>query len=165
MFHEWIAFGIFIIFSIVGFILSFLGIGGTFVVLLGALLYNLISWSFAIPWSTIAILLGLAVLGEALEWIITAYGIKKKASKYAVIGSIAGAIIGAAVLSFIPLIGTIIGLILGAMLGAFIAEYIHKNNTKKAWTAAKAALKGRALVSLTKTLITIVQVFIIIRII
>jgi len=62
---------------LVGVILSMFGIGGTFLVFAGAVLYNLITWSWAVNEWTLGILLFIAVLGEILEWVLTLYGGKK----------------------------------------------------------------------------------------
>lgn len=164
MFHQWIALGVFILFSLIGVGLTIVGIGGTFLVLIGALLYNLVTWSMAISMNTLLWIAGLAILGELLEWIITFAGMKKSgASGYALAGTILGAIIGGMALSIIPIIGTIIGLIAGAIIGAFALEYYHTGHAQKAWKAAKAALVGRALVSLSKFTIAIIQIAIILK--
>ncbi len=164
MFHQWIAAAIFFLLSLAGIGLTIVGIGGTFLVLIGALIYNLITWSFAISVSTLFWIAGLAVLGEALEWIITLVGMKTAGvSRRALIGTIIGAVIGGIALSIIPVIGTIIGIFLGAILGAFLLEYIHSRKTRKAWKAAKAALLGRALVSLSKFIIAIIQIWLVVK--
>lgn len=164
MFHEWIALVIFIVLAIGGLGLSLVGISGTWLVLIAAGLYNLISWSTTISLNTFLWLAGLAIIGELLEWTVTYIGVKMHGvSKYGLIGTVLGAIGGAMLLSFIPIIGTIIGLLIGGMIGGYIAEYYHTINSKKAWKAAKAALKGRLLVMATKFTITIVQIMIVIK--
>lgn len=166
MFHEWIALAIFIVLAIGGLGLSLVGISGTWLVVIAAGLYNLISWSTTISLNIFLWLAGLAIIGELLEWIITYVGIKAyKVSKYGLIGTVLGAIAGGMLLSLIPIIGTIIGLLAGGMLGAFIAEYYHTINSKKAWRAAKAALIGRIIVMATKFTLTIVQIMIISKLI
>jgi len=162
MFHDFIALGVLGLLTFAGIILTFFGIGGTFIVLLGAILYDLINWSLRIPINVISWLLVLAVLGEVLEWVITARS-AKKASKHAVIGCISGAVIGGIVLSVFPIIGTVIGIFLGAVIGAYLAEYMHTKKPSKAWKAAKAALLGRFLVSLSKFVIVVIQIFIVIQ--
>jgi len=164
MFHEWIAFILFALLSLIGFALTIVGIGGTFVILIGALLYNLISWSVAISWTTIGILLGLAILGEVLEWIVTLFGAKKGGvSWHGLVGTVVGAVAGGVLLSVVPIVGTIIGLVLGAVVGAFLGEYYHTGKAQKAWKAAKSALVGRALVSICKFTIAFIQVFLILK--
>jgi len=165
MFHSWIAFIVFALVSLAGIILTFFGIGGTFLVLIGAILYDLISWSWTITFTTLLIVLGLAVLGEILEWLITMLGSKAGGvSRWGIIGTIAGSIIGGILLSpLMPIIGTFLGILLGAILGAFAFELMHTKQAGKAWKAAKAALLGRALVSLSKLILAGIQVWLVLR--
>jgi len=164
MFHEWIAFILFALLSLVGLALTIVGIGGTFVILIGALLFNLISWSVTIPWVTIGILFGLAILGEILEWVITLLGAKKGGvSWHGLVGTVVGAVVGGVLLSIIPIVGTIIGLVLGAVAGAFLGEYYHTGKAQKAWKAAKVALLGRAAVSVCKFTIAFIQILLVLK--
>ena len=164
MFHEWIALILFVILAIGGTGLSLIGISGTWLVLIAAGLYNLISWSTTISLNIFLWLAGLAIFGELVEWIVTYIGIKAHGvSRYGLIGTILGAVGGAMLLSIIPIIGTIIGLLLGGMMGAFIGEYYHTYNAKKSWKAAKAVFLGRIMVIATKFTITIVQIVIIVK--
>src|SRR3990172_4498256 len=143
MFHQWIALVIFALFALAGIGLTIVGIGGTFLIVVGALFYDLISWSLTISLNTLLWIAGLAILGEILEWIITLLGMKTAGiSKYGLMGTIIGAIIGGILLSVVPIIGTIIGIVLGAMLGAFAMEFYHTGKAGHAWKAAKAALLG-----------------------
>ena len=164
MFHQWIALAVFALLALAGIGLTIVGIGGTFLILIGALLYNLITWSMTITANTLFWLAGLAVAGELLEWIITLAGMKTAGvSRHALMGTIVGAVIGGIALSIVPIIGTIIGIVLGAVLGAFLFEVYHTHNTQKAWKAAKAALLGRALVSLAKFVLAIIQIVIVLK--
>ena len=165
MFHAWIALGIFLLFALIGIILSLFGIGGTFLIVAGAILYDVISWSWKIPLLTLIIIAGLAVLGEVLEWLVTTLGSKAKGvSGWGVFGTIAGSIIGGILLSpLMPIIGTFLGILLGAMLGAFLLELIHTKNAGKAFIAAKAALLGRALVSLCKLILAGIQIWLVLK--
>ncbi|MBW2994089.1 DUF456 domain-containing protein, partial [Candidatus Woesearchaeota archaeon] len=101
---------------LVGVILSIFGIGGTFLVFAGAVLYNLITWSWAVNEWTLGILLFIAVLGEILEWVFTVYGGKKAGmSNWTLVGFILGTIAGM-ILGF-PLV--LIGPVIGAFVSAF----------------------------------------------
>lgn len=163
MIQNWIALIFFAIFALAGAALTMAGIGGTFLVLAGALFYNLITWSMTVSGTTLFWLLGLAIGGELLEWLITLAGMKAGVSTQGIIGTIIGALLGAMLLSVVPVIGTIIGLFIGAIIGAFIAEYLHARNAKKAWKAAKAAFLGRIAVSVSKFIIAIVQILLVLR--
>jgi len=163
MFHQWVALVFFSLFALAGLVLTVAGLGGTFLVLAGALIYNMIIWKMAISGTALLWLLGLAIAGELLEWLITLMGLKAGMSKYGLIGTILGAVAGAALLSFIPILGTIIGLILGAYFGALLAEFYHTRNWKKSFEAAKTAFWGRTLVSLSKFVIAIIQIAIVVK--
>ena len=131
---------------------------------LGALLYNLLLWNMNISLNTLAILFVLAFAGEALDWIVTIFGVKSHGvSRYGLIGTIAGAAVGGMLLSVFPIIGTIIGIFLGALIGAFILELYNARDTKKAFKAAKSAVIGRMLTSVCKTTIALIQILIIVR--
>ncbi|MBW3016549.1 DUF456 domain-containing protein [Candidatus Woesearchaeota archaeon] len=164
MILEWTAFIILFILALAGTGLTIVGIGGTFLILLGAVLYDLITWSTTISINTLLILAGLAIAGEALEWIVTIIGAKTAGvSRHSLIGTVIGAVIGGMLLSIIPIIGTIIGILAGAITGAFLMELYHTTNVHKAWKAAKGAFFGRLLVSLTKFLLAIIQIWIVLR--
>jgi len=161
---DWIALTVLILAIMVGVALTIIGIGGTFAIVLGALLYNAILWSRAIPLNSVLWLLGLAILGEILEWLITLSSAKRGGSSdLGVAGTIIGAMVGASLLSFLPLIGSVIGFVGGAVLGAFLGEYLTTQDAKRAWKAAKAALLGRVFVSLTKFGLAVVQIVLIVR--
>lgn len=163
MIQQGIALLFFALFALSGIVLTIAGIGGTFLVLAGALVYNLITWSMTISGPTLLWLVGLAIGGELLEWLITLAGVKAGVSTQGIIGTIIGSILGAMLLSFVPIIGTVIGLFVGAVIGAFIAEYLHLRNAKKAWKAAKTAFLGRIAVSASKFIIACVQILLVIR--
>lgn len=161
---EILALIVFCIFLISGIGLTLAGIGGGFLILLGALLYDLITWSLAISPETIAILLALAVLGELLEWVVTYYGMKAHGtSRNGIAGMFIGAFTGASLLSFIPIAGTLIGFVVGAVIGTYIAELIETRKSKKAWKAAKASLIGRGLVILCKFTTALIQAAIVFK--
>lgn len=163
MFHSWIALGIFLLLALAGAVFSLFGIGGTFLIAAGAILYDVISWSWTIPLLTLTVIAALAVLGEVLEWLVTTLGSKAKGvSGWGVFGTIAGSIAGGILLSpLMPIIGTFLGILLGAMLGAFLLELIHTRSAGKALVAAKAALLGRALVSLCKLILAGIQIWLV----
>ena len=161
---ETIALAIFVIAALFGLCLSALGIAGTFVILGGAVLYDLITWSWAVSPAFLGALAALALFGEGMEWIIT-YAVNKKsgASKYALAGTIIGAILGALALSVIPILGTLVGLALGGLLGAYLAELWHTKNSARAWKSAKATLLARGIIMLTKLALAIAQIVIVLQ--
>ena len=80
-------------------------------------------------WATVFVLVGLAVLGEIVEFAAGAAGAAKQgASRRGVALSIAGAmvgsIVGLAVGAPIPIIGSLIAAVLGGSAGAFAGAYL-----------------------------------------
>lgn len=161
---ETIALIVFLVIALFGIGLAALGIMGTFAVLFGAILYDLITWSFTISLPTLGLLLFLAIIGEGAELLITYVTHKRSgASKYALIGTIVGAIIGAVLLSVVPVLGTLVGIALGGLFGAYLAEFWHTRNSDKSWTAAKASILSRGIVMLLKFTLALTQTAIVLR--
>lgn len=149
-----IAIAVLIVFCLAGLILIPLGMPGTFVIIAGAGLYNLIRWSMAISAYLLAILLALALLGEVLEYIL---GMKlaqrRGTSRPAVIGAIAGGIAGTFAGVPLPVLGPVIGLFAGVFLGAFLVELASKKDMSTAFHSAMSAFYGRLGAVFAKTLI------------
>ncbi|MCF8110331.1 MAG: DUF456 domain-containing protein [Desulfobacteraceae bacterium] len=149
-----IATAVLIIFCLAGFILIPLGMPGTFVIIAGAVLYNLITWSMAISAATLAALLALALVGEILEYIL---GMKlaqrRGTSRPAVIGAIVGGIVGTFAGIPVPVLGPLIGLFAGVFIGAFLVELVSGKNFSEAFHSAIAAFYGRLGAVFAKTLV------------
>lgn len=139
----WIVFGVAIL---VGLALDLLGLFGNWIILaamLGA-------WAFSgftyFGWQGLALMVALAIAGEALETIAAGYGAKKfGGGKGSIVAALAGCILGAILftpLIPIPLVGTLIGACLGAFVGAALYEYIQmeKKVHQALWTGLGAAL-------------------------
>ncbi|MEM9881988.1 MAG: DUF456 family protein [Planctomycetota bacterium] len=82
------------------------------------------NWSYG--WGTLAGLLGLAVLGELLEFLAGAVGSRaaggsRRGAVLSVVTAVAGAIAGTALIP-IPVIGTLVGAAAGAAGGAMLGE-------------------------------------------
>jgi uncharacterized protein YqgC (DUF456 family) len=82
-----------------------------------------------ISWGTVAVLAGVAVLGELIEFGAGAAGAAKKgASRRAValsiIGAAVGSIVGLAVGTPIPVFGWFVLAVLGGAAGAFVGAYL-----------------------------------------
>lgn len=157
-----IALVILILFCLVGIVLTPLGMPGNFIIIAGALVFNLITWEMTVNLQRIAVVLGLAVLGEILEYILGVQMARKRgASGRAIIGAIVGGIIGALVGTPVPIVGTIIGLFVGVFLGAFAIELAYRKDIKLAYDSAIGAFYGRAGAILVKTMIGILIIIII----
>ncbi len=162
MIPEIIGATLFVLLSLCGLILSFFGISGTWIVAVAAMLYNVINWSWAISPIWIMILVILCIAGELLELTLGAVMARRyKASKTAMIASMAGGIIGAVI--GIPglLFGSIIGMLVGSFFGAVIAELILEKDVSSALTIGTAAFIGGLGGKLGKLLITVAMIVIV----
>lgn len=147
--------------SIAGIVLVPLGLPGTFVILAGAVFYNLIHGSMALSINVLAVLLGLAIIGEILEYILgVSMAIKRGASRRAAFGGIIGGIAGAFAGIPVFMIGPVIGLFIGVFAGAFLVELAVKKNAAASFRSAMGAFYGRLGAVLVKTLIGITMVII-----
>lgn len=154
---------ILIIFCILGLLLIPLGMPGTWIMPVIALIYKILPLPIQISWKIILILTGIAVLGEVLEYYIGAKSASAAgATKYGVLGAFIGGIIGAIVGVPIFLIGSLIGLFIGAFLGAFIVEFFIKEDVTKAIKAGIGAFKGRLGAIMVKELLGIVMIIVLI---
>jgi uncharacterized protein YqgC (DUF456 family) len=144
--------------GVVGVVLALLTLPGVWIFLLGAILIKAFWQPDLLSWWPIGIGLGLAVLGELLEAVASAFGAKKFGSSPAgAWGSVAGGILGALIGTFllpIPIVGTLVGAVGGAALGAYLAETQYKKRTHaEAGKAAAGAAIGRAAATLIKVAI------------
>lgn len=107
-----------------------------------------------VSWIIVAILAGLAGIGELVEFLASAAGVAKtrggkKTMALAVGVSMIGSIIGAIVGVPIPIVGSLVGAILGGAVGAFGGAYLGETlagkSAKDAATVSTAALVGRLL--------------------
>jgi uncharacterized protein YqgC (DUF456 family) len=149
-----------------------LAIAGGFIVLMGlVLLLNFFSlpanWmliALAVAWKYMstaadqmnfgffALLVGLAVLGELLEFGLLALKAKKYGSSNTglfagLVGAIIGAIMGA---PFLFGLGALFGALVGAWLGCYLMELLRGGGHAKAMHAAMGALVGRFLGTVCK---------------
>jgi uncharacterized protein YqgC (DUF456 family) len=140
-----------------GWLLTLLGLPGNWLIVLAAAAYSVWGPEEARPemslWTPLA-LLGLAVVGEVLEFALGAVAAKRAGgSRRAALGTLAGGLAGAVAGMFvgvpIPIVGPLIAAVLfaalGAMAGALAAQKSHRNlaEAQKAWRIGKAAFWGR----------------------
>ena len=137
----WFAFGVVIA---VGLALDLVGLFGNWVILgaIGAA-WAITGFTHFGGWA-MAVLVGLAVLGEVVEAVAAALGARRfggdrGAALSALVGAIAGAVVGTPML---PVIGTVAGACAGAFLGAAGHEVLLMRRTASdaAWTGLGAAL-------------------------
>lgn len=78
--------------------------------------------------------LGLALLGEGLEFLAGILGLRKGGgTNRGLWGSLVGAFLGLFLLTplfaFVPFFGALLGVLLGTFLGALVGEYTHQRRT------------------------------------
>lgn len=110
-------------------------------------------------WGTVAVLAGLALVGEIVEFVSGAATVAKGGSRRgallamvgSVVGSLAGAAIGAPFLVGLPVV-VVLGACVGAMVGAALGETWKGKSSDVAVEMGKAAFWARLFGSLAKLL-------------
>lgn len=154
--------------SIAGYLLIILGLVGAvvpllpgpFLIWLGALVWAWGDGFARVGWPTLIILLLLALLAWAADFLLTMLiGRKAGASWRAIGGAIVGGIVGGLMLSgLVPIIGSLVGAILGALAGTFLVEYSATHSSEAALRAMKAYIGSMALAAGVEILITVAMV-------
>jgi uncharacterized protein YqgC (DUF456 family) len=142
---------------VVGLVLVPLGLPGLWVMVGGVLAYGALTGFRTVGIATMAIVLGLAFLGEIVEWwvgfgLTERYGGSRRSGWGALVGGIVGAMVGVPV----PLVGSVIGAFLGAFAGAALFEYSVSRATTVAVRAGWGAVLGRAAGAAAKTALGVV---------
>lgn len=123
-----------------------------------------------VSWMTVAVVAGLAGLGEVIEIAAGAVGAaklgsSKRAMILAVVGTIVGSLCGAMIALPIPLVGPILGALgggaFGAFGGAFLGETWKGKTSDESLAIGKAALIGRLLGTFGKLLVGAVMFMIV----
>ena len=134
-----------IVFGLVGLAMIPLGLPGLWVMVGGILTYGWLTGFRNVGIATIAIVLGLAFLGEIIEnWIGFRYAKRYGGSTRSGWGALIGGLVGAGVGVPVAIIGSVIGAFIGSFLGAAVFEYSYSRHTGVATRAAWGAVVGRA---------------------
>ncbi|MFW6012788.1 MAG: DUF456 family protein [Candidatus Bipolaricaulota bacterium] len=134
-----------------GLLLIPLGIPGTFLIVGSAAAYGaLTGWGGVTPLAVL-ILLGLAVVGELLDFGLGMAGARKKGSSgWGMFGAFSGGIVGAFVGMPFPVVGNFVGAFVGAFLGALALEYIVTADLGRALQVGWGTFVARIFSSLLK---------------
>ncbi len=162
---QWSGFVLWALVLIIASLFVYLGLGGSFIVL-GLAVNHAVATGFdplTGPW--LLILLGLALLGELLEFVIGTFFVAQKgASKAGVIAAFVGGLVGALVgNSVVPVIGAVIGSFGGAFAGAVFGEYQRYQRLEPSLRVGGYAFLGRVLAMGVKHVIALVMVFLVLR--
>lgn len=134
-----------IVCCVAGLVLVPFGLPGLWVMALGVIGYGSLTRFHSVGVGIIALVVGLAFLGEIVDWWLgfrfaMKYGGSRRAGWGALIGGIVGAIVGVPV----PVIGSVVGAFVGSFAGAALFEYTREQHAGVAVRAGWGAMLGRA---------------------
>ncbi len=157
---------LFFVLTVLGFwLLNLLGLPGNWMIAAATAVYVWLipeQGSSNLRWIAVAIVTGLALLGELVELAASAASVKRvggsrRGAILALFGSVAGAMTGLFVGLPIPIIGSVIAAILfagvGALFGAMLGETMKGRSLADSWKVGHAAFWGRLFGTAAKALI------------
>lgn len=146
-------------------LLIYLGLPGNFVVLGLALVYALLTGFDPIGWPLLLWLLGLALLGELLEFLVGTFWIARKgATRHGVGGAFVGGLLGALLgAPLAPPAGAVLGSFAGAFAGAVLGEYRHRRQLGPSVRIGRWAFAGKLAAMFLKHATVLVMVALILR--
>jgi hypothetical protein len=123
------------------------GLPGTWLMILFPVL---LKWwqpdQFMVSWTGLGVAVGLAALGEVLEFVLGAAGARRtggatRGAVLALVGSIVGGILGIALP--VPLVGPMLGACLGAFVGALLGNLWAGRTLFQSFAAGRGAAIGQ----------------------
>ncbi len=140
-----LAIGLLMGLCVIGLAMIPLGLPGLWVMVGGILAYGWLTGFRSVGVATIAIVLGLAFLGEIIEnWIGFRYAKRYGGSTRSGWGALLGGLIGAVIGVPVAVIGSVIGAFVGSFIGAALFEYSYSQHAGVATRAGWGAVVGRA---------------------
>jgi uncharacterized protein len=137
--------------DLAGLLLIPFGLPGLWVMVLGLLASGWLSHFASVGMPTIAIVIGLALLGEIVEsWLGFRFARRYGGSSRAGWGALAGGLVGAVIGVPVPIVGSVIGAFVGSFAGAALLEYGHSRRADVAVSAGWGAVVGRAAAAAAK---------------
>src|SRR3989442_13205822 len=131
--------------TIFGLVLVLLGLPGLWVMVAGVVGYGWLTDFRSVGVATIAVVLGLAFLGEIVEaWLGFRFAKTFGGSRRSAWGALVGGIVGAGMGVPVPLVGSVIGAFLGSFVGAGLLGYSLSRAPHTAVRAGGGAGGGRA---------------------
>jgi len=142
---------ILVVAGLVGLVLIPLALPGLWVMVGGVLAYGWLTDFRSIGVATIAIVLGIAFLGEIIDnWLGFRFAKRYGGSNRSGWGALVGGLVGAAVGVPVAIIGSVIGAFIGAFIGAAVFEYTYSRHAGVAVGAGWGAVVGRAAAAAAK---------------
>jgi uncharacterized protein YqgC (DUF456 family) len=154
--------------AIAGYILIVLGLIGSVVPLLPGpmvIWMGILMWAWGdaferIGWGLLTLLLLLALVAWASDFLINMLVSRKAGASWAAIfASIAGGIVGGLALNgVIPILGSLLGAAIGAIGGMFAVEYWRTREWRKAGVAVRSYLGSMVIASMIEIAIAVTMV-------
>jgi uncharacterized protein YqgC (DUF456 family) len=142
---------ILVVTGLIGLVLIPLGLPGLWVMVGGVLAYGWLTDFRSIGVAAIAIIVGIAFLGEIIEsWLGFRFAKRYGGSNRSGWGALVGGLIGAVVGVPVAIIGSVIGAFIGAFIGAALFEYTYSRHAGVAVGAGWGAVVGRAAAAAAK---------------
>jgi uncharacterized protein YqgC (DUF456 family) len=162
---QWAGYFLWALFLVLASLLVYLGLGGNFILVGLATIYALIAGFDVISWQLLLVLLGLALLGEGIEFVVgTFYPAKQGATRSGMVGAFIGGLLGAAAgNSLLPVAGAVLGSFVGAFIGAVAGEYRHNQKVEPSLRIGFHAFAGRLLAIFIKHALGLVIVFLVLQ--
>jgi len=143
---------------LIGFAAIFFTSVGTLIILLGVLIFSMITGFKVISLQALAIMLGLYLIGEILEFFLGFWGARRfGASNRAAWAGMLGGLMGAGIGSFFLGVGAFLGTIIGIFAGVLIVEKASKKGWKQALTAGTGGILGRLGAIVMKVMIALIM--------
>lgn len=163
---QWSGFVLWALLLVFASLFVYLGLGGNFIILGLALVHALITGFDPIGWPLLMWLLGIALFGELIEFLVGTFWIAKRgATKAGVVGAFVGGLLLAAVGNgVVPVIGAVVGSFLGAFCGAVAGEYWHRERMEPSLRVGGQAFLGRLLAIVVKHALGLVMVGLVLRV-
>ena len=162
---QWGGFLLWSLLLVVASLFVYLGLGGNFIILGLAVIHALVTGFDPLGWPLLLTLLGLALAGELIEFLVgTFYAARQGATRYGITGAFLGGLMGAvAGNSLLPVIGAVLGSFVGAFGGAVAGEYYREQRLEPSLRIGAHSFVGRLVAILIKHVIGLVMVFLILK--
>jgi uncharacterized protein YqgC (DUF456 family) len=143
--------------GLAGLLLVPLGLPGLWVMAAGFLAYGWLTEFRSVSVAMIAIVVGLAFVGEIVEsWLGFRYARRYGGSSRAGWGALLGGLVGAVVGVPVPVVGSVIGAFVGSFGGAAVFEYSRSRRAGVAVGGGWGAVLGRAAAAAAKIALGVV---------
>ena len=147
-------------------LVALMGLPGTWLMVIATAIFAWAHWDESIlGWPTLLSLLGLALLGEVLELVLGALGVKSSGGSFrgalgAMVGGVAGGILGTFLIP-VAILGSILGAACGSFLGALTGECSGGREFEAALQTGHAAFLGKLFGSISKVALAVVMWFLV----